>query len=749
MGKLYLTLTEALQPFMPLPEALKELLAAASSINDDKCKSQLRAYLKAQPHDSLATLSSLQICIAEHIVEQDEPILGVLIPELDTEQALELTEVTEYQTPDKRRHLKNLSCYVLDEQRTQVISCIERCETALSNATALDIIELAEWDEPLIKECMDYIASLDKVWVTPAFAAKHDGDEKNTLLYELQLLEEFLRNGGVTRTGTGDHYLAAKKIADLGIDRFYDVWFSLAPATRALWEGKIIRDTSFSRYTLGSILYRLFLGREKTLEENDSYHRAQSIPVVNFACVDVMSERIALAISQHSEAAQVRLDKAFETPFVLLESFETKKQKILRKIKNKRLDANPVEKANTIAEFCDHMERDAVTALDQVNYCMTHSVKINSLIQNEDDLLCLVNALKTDALSSVIKLINHFSTHRSMILINRMILQIAKKEDIGMFTDALSAQILLLISEDELKAGILQEVKGSLALAGKSLLYIACKNGYLGLAAFFLTSSKSKNWELLNTPEAGTEYESPLWAASLNYNKVFFKYIVKSHKTFYEFERLINQAIDDYYNDMENASPLSPLLLREFKLYEENASFVLEEMRTVFQDYNHRPESPWGLSNAQRVLYASFCHDIKRLPLAELLLLSKLMTQIQGQRETPPAEVNVDNVSYNCLGLNLLRKQNYRRTHTSYGNTDYWKLTVAALKNQIRFQILFNLGLGQNRVGAEEYTGVLNFFQLKQTRSMFNHNSRTNDTLWLEQYIENNEGQVFVKGQRI
>ena len=261
-----------------IPPALRDILNRFSNIQDEtQLKKALRQFLSDRQDnqrpryytfafvtnydansiniiEKLVTEKLELSCvrIAEEIVEEDEPIISLIYKSLDPniqymdERFLPITlqEFTEYTDNNNKRRLKDFTHVGLSDDKKRIISYARSCEEAIADEktgfcdqtehrhplTLNELERLKPWKNGLGHACLNYHAQVTGLWVTDNFLKSTP--QENTLLYELKLLQESLRNGGNSRNNQTDHDLPSGKIADMSIQRFYSVWMDLEESER-------------------------------------------------------------------------------------------------------------------------------------------------------------------------------------------------------------------------------------------------------------------------------------------------------------------------------------------------------------------------------------------------------------------------------------------------------------------------------------------------------------------------------------
>ncbi len=335
---------------------LLEQLIDRYTKDEKSLKKALRFFLIEQSaaiadHFSNEHLYLLFTQMAEEIVEANEPIITLLLPELDERQMyvdenflpITIQAFTE-ELKDKRR-LKNLHDFILSDDGKRLISCFATCRAAMRvNRGAIfrdqqgivlsdaEQARLMRWDLELVTACCDYLNQKEPLWVTARFYKAHQDIPRNTLFFAMKLLMECLYNGGISRQGIDCENFDEDKIAQIGIECFYHVWFSLPLTTRLEWEAKEIQveyePGQVDHYIFGGLLYRMFSAHiAHELPDNSSYALSIHKDYVNFCCVETIAERFSqIAIQFENDLKAITLQIP-DAPIIIGTEFRSKKFK--------------------------------------------------------------------------------------------------------------------------------------------------------------------------------------------------------------------------------------------------------------------------------------------------------------------------------------------------------------------------------------------------------------------------------------
>lgn len=735
------------------------------------------------------------IKIAEEIAKKDEPIISLLIPELDKNakytvndyEQITLTCMTEYLDfrTDKKR-LKDLTQFIVSEDRKRVIGCIRCCESALatgefadatqSNAyqkptlTAREQIYLARWDS-ISQECIDcnptQSTADESIQVTQEFYNKYKNLPKNTLYYEFALLIECLLNGGVTRTSENNHNLAPKEIAEMGIARFKKVWFSLRADS---WFSRLLYGESKGdalgqkkcptffndEYILGALLFRLFsqeqLTENLTSKESDFFVMSKKKPYVNFSCVESMAHSKLMPFLQllENDLKEIII-KPPTQPVIVIQAEKTKARgAISARLQQKFFEANPLETADNIEDFVQCWTRKLSLVLDE-----WHIKQLGYIIKTPDNLKELNAELQRTV-----------GVRGSAY---RAIYRILEQQGIEKFKTCCSLEVLDELLECEYKAekeaqsswfrekydriyknehiNAIVDDKDNKEVT-KSRLYFACENKCKYLILYLLSMSRDLIYDLREVNPNTDRSPVDLMVA----DKDLFSFILNEESLKGNIETLWDVTSQNYIKSKRSldrnilafileikGTPSLPLVswLNDIYLSMINLWPISRPFKalgyTRQEDLEFRRLQEEGYKKYKAKIVSAFITYIKFANLTQLVILSKLMTMIQATDSR--SEIESEGITYDCTLFQHLRKETI---YPGYGNTNSWQQVINTLQEQIKLR--FQAGLmGTDNNIQQNCVKVL---QLHSDRGL---HLTTNNQQWIDNNLKISATSVSLK----
>jgi hypothetical protein len=257
---------------------------------------------------------------------------------------------------------------------------------------------LKQWQNGLGQECFDYYSAATGIWVTENFLKSTP--QENTLLYELKLLQECLRNGGVSRNNQKDHNLPSGKITDIGIKRFYSVWIGLEESQR-----KKLPNLLFMHYletlVLDFILYRIMWGGNALPLTTEIEAIVLSQPYVGYSCVEVQADIIDSALSVYDLYLQAIVISP-QPPVIALTTISQMKEDLADKF------------------FCDKMEPRQYTDFKSLIHDLKRISKKRRFQYCEMIGWDRVNELLSPQPEDVVSLLDVLSSHDGMEIIKKI-----------------------------------------------------------------------------------------------------------------------------------------------------------------------------------------------------------------------------------------------------------------------------------------------------------------------------------------
>jgi hypothetical protein len=756
--------------------------------SEQSLKDALRAFLKNRYQNkhnfTQEPLDLLYIQIAEEIAEKDEPILSLLLPQLDKKakytvdyyDEITLSEMTEYQDlRTKNRRLKDLTQFIVSENNKRIIACIPCCQSALTTGKFTDAtyfpvattpeltqgeqIYLARWDS-ISQECIkDWktnntinVSQENPITVTHDFFNRFENEPKNTLFYEFNLLIECLLNGGVTRTkvknsrGYLDHDRMPHEIAGMGIARFKKVWFSL-PGNSWFSFKKSIRDKlgekKYGLYgedlLLGACLFRLFLSEQLnerlTYKETGLFEMAKQEPYIKYSCVDAMASNILIPFSSSLERVlkNIIISPPSQPIITPRENNQTITNEISKRLKVKYLAANPMGTVNTLEAFFMQMEQSR----NYIQFCDRHIYQLSYIIRNDLDLEALKN-----------KLVRNEQWVISLPLIYYILFKIYSCQEIDKFKSCCSLKMLEYLiktqrdseSSDELTLNHVKAIIDDKQKIGenKSTLYIACENNCKAAVGYLLKKSKTVDSDLRSSDSSISA--SPLSHAASS-NPELFTFIVDKFYPGKKLNELWDSTINDYIKSKRPADKCILDKLLEIKNTELLITFLPSNSNIAqVSIYSLIRGDEWFFSYLSRkntllrdkdisnktekttilINYITFC------PLSELITLSKLMMHIQNTGDQS-SNIVLDGKTYDCTLLHFLRKE---RNYFGHGNTNSWQQVMTALQEQIKLR--FQAGLiNTDNNDKKACVQALTFYSDRLPWHLSNNNQE-----WIDENLE-------------